>query len=268
MMASMKLSSLGIGRTPLLALVPPPAHLVRAALGTADYVEPLVAVEFGGNHRVGAGPAILEHSHRPGFLRVAGVLQPDDAAAAAAAPGRGDDVELAVAVEVRRDRLERARQLRQHVLLPCRAVAGLADVLVPNDLSRLRPRVEAERHNDVEVAIAVEINRVAMRGPRRLVIDDVLLPRLANLAGVLVPDDRIRGRDGAEEVDLAVAVEIAGADGARLAAGLLVDLVARPELAIERFAVVAEPGELLANPTRCCHIELAVAIKVGQGDVV
>src|SRR5437016_4123595 len=99
----------------LRPLVAPPAQLVGAALGGGDDVGPLVAVEVGDDHLVCPRPSLLQLVHRPLALRIAGVLEPDQATVSA--PGRGNDVQLAVAVEVGGERLEGVIQVADYVLL-------------------------------------------------------------------------------------------------------------------------------------------------------
>src|SRR5262245_39532788 len=108
---------------------------------------------------------------------------------------------------------------------------------------------------------------MAVCRPRRLVIDDMLLPLLTRLARVLVPGDEVAGTGGAEQVRLAVAVEVADADGPCLA-NLLVNDEPLPGLALQRLAGVAEPGDVLADPARGGNVEMAVTVEVGEGDVV
>src|SRR5438270_14096190 len=109
---------------------------------------------------------------------------------------------------------------------------------------------------------------MAVRRLDRLVVDDVLLPRLARGAGVLVPDDLIAARDGGEQVGLAVAAEVARPDRARLTGQFLVDGEAVPDLVLGELAGIAEPGELLADPGRGRHVELAVAVEIDETDVI
>src|SRR5207248_356624 len=101
--------------------------------------------------------------HRPLLLRVAGVLEPDDPTSSLPGPGGRNHVEFAVAVNVGGERLERTGQFRQDVFLPGRAVAGFADVLVPDNLADVGIK-HADGHHHVQVAVAVEVNGVAVDG--------------------------------------------------------------------------------------------------------
>src|SRR5205085_1202230 len=102
------------------------------------------------------------------------------------------------------------------------------------------------------------------------VVDDVLLPRgrLAGLADVLVPDDQRGAAGGAEQVGPAVAVEVRGANGARLGELVFNDLLG-PFFREAVLAGVAEPDELVAAlPAGGGHVEPAVAVEVAQRHVV
>src|SRR5262249_50629980 len=81
------------------------------------------------------------------------------------------------------------------------------------------------------------------------------------------PEDEVGGASRAEQIELAVAVEISHADGARLG-DLLVNDVFLPFLAQPRFAGILEPGEVVAGPGRGGDVEVAVPIHVDQGNVV
>src|SRR5262245_31036957 len=80
------------------SLVAPPAEFVGPALGRRGDVSPAVAVEVGDDHLVGARPGRFQEVHLPLPLRIAGVLEPDDAPLRRPAPSRGHHVEFAVTV--------------------------------------------------------------------------------------------------------------------------------------------------------------------------
>jgi hypothetical protein len=145
----------------------------------------------------------------------------DDPTAGLVVPGRRHNVEMSVAVQIDRDRLEGLRQRADDVLLPRCPIARFADVFAPDDLVRVglpRRRQEAEGHDDVRVAVAVHVYGMTVRGARRRVVDDVSLPGLLGwIAGVLKPGDEVHRRRGAEQVGLAVAAESCGSGlGARV----------------------------------------------------
>src|SRR5262249_33489238 len=87
------------------------------------------------------------------------------------------------------------------------------------------------------------------------------------LARVLVPDGEVADPGSAEEVGLAVAVEVRGADGSRLG-DLLVEEMFGPLLLAGALPGVLEPREVIAGPRRGRCVEVAAALEVRQGDVV
>ena len=156
----------------------------------------------------------------------------------------------------------RGEAFTDYVLAPF-ACGGLAVVFVPDDLvmfeggAGLVVRGEhAEGHDDVEVAVAVHVDRVAVNGLGG-VVDDVFDPGLVGgVARVFVPNDLIADAGGAEEVDFAVAVDVGGVDGAGLG-DVVFDNVFDP-VAVAVFV----PDELVAfAPSRCGDIEIAVPLK-------
>src|SRR5262249_31579193 len=84
---------------------------------------------------------------------------------------------------------------------------------------------------------------------------------------VLIPGDEVAGASRAEYIGLAVAIEIADTHGPCFA-DLLVDQILRPGLALQWFAVIAEPGYLLTGPGSSRNIRFAVAVEVGDGHVI
>ena len=100
------------------------------------------------------------------------------------------------------------------------------------------------------------------------------------LARIFIPDDLasmvlwgrghwdVLSADGrAEQVDPAIAVEVPGADGPRLD-HLVVDDVSGPLVIPTRLAGVPIPGDQAAGVPRNRDIQLAVAVQVGQNDVI
>src|SRR5262249_45441308 len=86
-------------------LVAPPAEFVRAAFGNGGDVEPPVAVQVRSNDLVGVRPELLQHVLFPRDLPgVARVLEPDQLSLRP--PGGGDNVGLAVAIQVRGEGFE------------------------------------------------------------------------------------------------------------------------------------------------------------------
>src|SRR5205823_1896316 len=114
-----------------------------------------------------------------------------------------------------------------------------------------------EGHDHVEVAVAVVVHRVAVDGGAGPVVDYVPGPRLRRRrAGVLVPDDAgavavdvrdvrrhvFRADGRAQQIDLAVAVEVPRADRPRLG-HLVADDKARPLPDPALLAGVLVPGD-------------------------
>ena len=134
------------------------------------------------------------------------VLQPQHAAAVVAELGDGE-VEFAVAVQVARLHVGDAVQVvEDHVgreTLP-------AVVLQPDDLpDRLVAGIDAaqDRHHEVEVAVAVEIDGLDVAGGGQIdVAQHPLLPGAARR--LAVPDDAAEHRVADEHVGEAVAVQI------------------------------------------------------------
>ena len=250
------------------ALVAPPADFVAASFGGGDDVEAAVAVDVGGDDHVGVGPAVFEELHVPGAAGVAAVFEVGDAAGFA--PGGGDDFDVAVVVEVGGDGFEGIGEAFADDVLAPLAIGRLAVVFVPDDLvmfvgySQLVARGEhAEGHDDVEVAVAVHVDGVAVDGLGG-VVNDVFDPGLfGGVARIFVPDDLIGDAGGAEEVDFAVAVDVGGVDSTGLG-----DVVFEDVLGPVAVAVFV-PDELVAfAPGGCGDIEMAVAVEVGDGDCV
>ena len=207
-----------MGKWRLWAFVAPPADFVAAAFGGGDDVEAAVAVDVGGDDHVGIGPAVFEELHVPWAAGVAAMFEVGDAAGLV--PSGGDDLNVAVVVEVGGNGFEGVgKSFTDYVLTPG-AVGRVAVVFVPDDLVMLEGGAggvirgeHAEGHDDVEAAVAVHVDGVAVDGLGG-VVDDVLDPGLVReVAGVFVPDDLIGDACGAEEVDFAVAVDIGGVDG-------------------------------------------------------
>src|SRR5262249_10506714 len=71
----------------------------------------------------------------------------------------------------------------------------------------------------------------------------------------------------AQQIRLAVAVEVGDADGTRLR-HLRVDHALDPFPVAVQLARVLEPGELVAHPAGSGHVEFAVAVEVGECHVV
>ena len=248
--------------------VAPPADFVAAAFGGGDDVEAAVAVDVGGDDHVGVGPAVLEELHVPGTAGVAAVLEVGDAAGDV--PGGCDDFDVAVVVEVGGDGFEGVGEAFTDYVLAPFACGGLAVVFVPDDLVMLEGdaggvvgREHAESHDDVEVAIAVHVDGVAVDGLGG-VVDDVFDPGLVRgVARVFVPNDLIADAGGAEQIDVAVAVDVGGVDSTGLGDVVFEDVF--DPVAVAVFV----PDELVAfAPGRCGDVEMAVPVEVGDGDGV
>ena len=85
-------------------------------------------------------------------------------------PSGGHHLDPAVAVEIRRDRLEGVgKGLGDDVLAPGH-LPRIAGVLVPDNLVRHLPhalqRSHAEGHDDIQVTVAAHVHRAAVRGLR------------------------------------------------------------------------------------------------------
>src|SRR4051794_39520145 len=95
----------------------------------------------------------------------------------------------------------------------------------------------------------------------------MLGPLGADLAGVLVPGDHVAAARSAEQVDLPVRVHVNGPCGASVY-DVAVERLLDPLLAVFALAGVAEPGDLVADVAGGPHVHMAVAIEIGQGDIV
>ena len=185
-------------------------------------------------------------------------------------------VDVAVAVDVGREDAERAVLEQSDDAL----VEGRVLLLVPRDdaehlavrdddhpRERLRAVVPEERDlvalprrgEDVDVAVAVDIDRKERARPVLLRRDGVFRERLR--AVVLVPRDRVVVVGRREDVDVRVAVDVRGVDDARLR------LERRHDALREGLpAVVLVPGDRVVVPGRRQHVHVAVAVHVDAED--
>ena len=194
----------------------------------------------------------------------------EDGDAACDVPAGGDDLELAVAVEVGGDGFEGMGIVFTDDMLAPFAGGGAAFVFVPDDLVVVEGDAggvvrgqHAERHDNVDVAVAVHVDGASVDGLGR-VVDDVLLPALVGgVAPVLIPGELIADAGGGDEVEVAVAADVDGVDVARFGDVVLDDLLDPAVVA------VLVPEDLVAfAPVGGGDVEFAVAGEVGDGDVV
>src|SRR5207237_879926 len=143
----------------------------------------------------------------------------------------------------------------------------LARSFVPPPAQLIGPAFRAR--GNVEAAVLVEVGDDHGDGVGPGVFDGVHLPAGFWVAGVLDPDEAALGSPaGGDHVEVAVAVEIADGDGARLT-DFVLDQVPLPLAAVAWAADVLEPLKAIAAiPARGSDVQIAVAVKVGQGDVV
>src|SRR5579863_5199249 len=118
------------------SLIAPPAKLIRPAFGAGGDVETAVLVEVRDDHCHRVRPVRLQKMHFPFCSWFARILKPCESALRA--PAGGDNVQVAVAVEISGDGLECLRETGGDlVFLPFGSESRFADVLVPCDLVRL-----------------------------------------------------------------------------------------------------------------------------------
>ena len=183
-------------RTRAVVLVPGD-RVVRVA--GRDHVDVAVAVEVGGEDGGRTGGKGDRDPRRERCRRPAFVAVPVDRPAG---HRRRDDVETAVAVEIRGEHVVGAVGCGRDRVRGERRRVG-AVVLVPGDLV-----VEARRGEHVEVAIAVQVGHRDGRGGVRIVGNDHRRERRRTRPVVAVPGDRIAREGGRDDVDVTVAVEI------------------------------------------------------------
>ena len=172
---------------------------------------------------------------------------------------RGHHVEIAVVVEITRQRLTGAvrRRADDHLGVEVTLAVG---VLVPDDL------VVVERgRQHVEVAVTVEIGRTHRLGAVGDRGDHLLGAERAGTVGVLEPAQPIaagRRAEGGQDVEIAVAVDIRGRHRLRSIGSVGDDLHAA-EAAVAVGVLVPGDAPHLLRP--CCRqcVQIAVAVEVG-----
>ena len=209
----------------------------------------------------------------PGLAGITRVLEPHQAALGT--PSRGGDVEVPVTVEIARDRLEPLGESRCDVVSsPLGPQPGLAEILVPRDPMRLGRVVgdgggDARGQQHVEIAIAIEVDRVGMSRGDGFGVNQLRGPAVGDrVAGVGEPEHSIPGAGGPQQVGATVAVEV-GEDHRPGLLGFASDLVSDPLGSPAGAADVFVPVKSLAEaPTRGGDVEIAIAIDVGEIDVI
>ena len=168
-----------------------------------------MAVDIGYLDLIGANPIFYDGLFVPGIARVAVVMEEVDAAFRT--PDGGDDFDLAVAVDIGGKSLEGVRErCADGVAGP--GIAGVAGLFIPNDAATIG--ILAASHRDVELAIAGEVDGMAVGRTVNIGIDNVLGPGVAELTGVFVPGDEGDVGAGGENIGVAIAGKVGDADGA------------------------------------------------------
>ena len=145
-----------------------------------------------------------------------------------------------------------------------------------------RRELPAGRHDNVQVAVQVQVDRLSVEGPRRFG-DQVPRPGSGRrTAAVLVPDDDglagfggldgddLLGSGGGQQIPVAVGVDVRGPDRGGLPE-VAFDQVLVPgfDRRIRRVPRVLEPGEPVSQPPGGRrHVQVAVGVQIGQGDIV
>ena len=220
--------------------------------GDVGQVHPAVVVQVAPAHR-----ADIRGGHAKGVLgpraRAAPVLVDPQRPVVQV---RGEDVQVAVAIEIRGVRRAGSPQLTRH--RPRRPELSAAVVLEPADLMTA---LTGEEHVRIPVAVQVgDVDTASAGGGRGQQLRRAELPA----AQVLVPAHAAVVEARAERLQVPVAVEVRGVHRARACRRRVDDLARREDAG----AQVAEPADAVVRAARCEHVRPPVSVEVGQLQIV
>lgn len=173
-------------------MVFPPPEVAGATLRTGYNVATPVPVEVGDDDLIRPAPVVLQNLSLPKRARVTRVPEPNKP------PGEGcrNRIEQPVPVNIGRDDFKRKGKRSYDMLRPPGAVAGMADIFVPHHLMLARVRsgfpihsAHSECHDDVYIAVEVDVRRFAMHRLGRLVVHHMPPPAMTGAVRLLVPHD-------------------------------------------------------------------------------
>ena len=137
-------------------------------------------------------------------------------------------------------------------------------------------RVHPKGHENVQVAVAVQVHRLPVGRVGRRRVHGVPLPGhlpAAAASQVLVPDHQIRLVDGGQQVRVPVPVEIGRPNGQGLGGAIVpctqvvLDGMPRPASGSGPPPVL-EPEEVAPLPGRSRRIQISVPVQIGEVHVV
>jgi hypothetical protein len=220
---------------------------VAVDVGGADRTrQHRAARQAAGRREAEATLAVVAQQHDPGLRRAAGV-------------GVRGDVDVAVAIGVER------REVECTVRQPWRDRVGeRARAVVEGDPREGADRVAGDQQ--VEVAVAVEVAERDVAGRAAVEVEVALGVVAEGAAAVVAEQPVLAAVDAGDEVDVAVAVDIAGRQGDDVA-----DQAGRDTARGRDEAAVAGAGQEHAGPRQRVSaaaehdVAMAVAVEVGDG---